>query len=132
MKRFKPEKIQGIRIRGIVTEIEKNKWFSFDIQPKNRDFREELKEIRPRFQKVENGKDKYFKPPFIRGAHVHLIYLNWESAKGLYKNPEDNLPYEILDVTGSSIYRKSITEKKENFFNRLEKSAIEKGLRNTD
>jgi len=129
MERIKPEKIKGIRIGGIITDIKENKWFTFDIKPKNRDFREELKEIRPRFQKIENKKDKYFKSPYFRGIPVHLIYLNWESAKGLYKNPENNLPYEILDVNGSSIYRQSITERKEDIFNRLEELAVEEGLK---
>ena len=132
MKRIKPEKIKGIRIGGVVTDVKENKWFTFDIKPKNRDFREELKGIRPKFQKIENGKNKYFKSPYFTGVHIHLIYLNWESAKGLYKNPKNNLPYEILDVNGSSIYRQSRTEKKEKIFKSLEELAIEEGLRNID
>jgi len=129
MKRMKPEKIKGIKIRGVVTEVKQDKWFTFDIKPKSRDLREELQEIRKRFHKVENGKEKYFKSPYFSGTHLHLIYLNWESAKGLYKDPKNNLPYEILDVNGSSIYRQSIVEKKENILNRLEELAIEEGLR---
>lgn len=128
MDRLKPERIAGIKLGGVVTETEKNKWFSFDFRPKNRDFREELKEVRPRFQKLENGDYKYFKQ-IIRGASINLIYLNWESAKGLYKNPENNLPYEVLDCHGSLVYRQSIIERKEEIFNRLEKAAIEEGLR---
>ena len=129
MRRTKPEKIKGIKIGGVVTEVKENKWFTFDIKPKSRDLREELKEIRKRFQKVENGKDKYFKSPYFTGTGLHLIYLNWESAKGLYKDPKNNLPYEILDVNGSSIYRQSTVERKENIFNRLEKIAVEEKLR---
>ena len=131
----KPERIRGIKIRGVISEVpdsKKDQWFTFDIRPKNRDLREELKELRPRIQKIENGKDKYFKKPF-KMARVHLIYLNWESAKGLYKNPVNNLPYEVLDESGSStIYRQSTIERKEDIFNKLEKAAIEEGLRNTN
>ncbi|MEK6833736.1 MAG: hypothetical protein AABY32_06865 [Nanoarchaeota archaeon] len=126
----KPEskKIMGIKIRGAVTDCEKNKWFIFDIRPKNRDFRDELKELRPRVQKVENGDYKYFKQTF-KGAIVHLIYLNWESAKGLYKDSNNNLPYEVLDMYGGLVYRQSRIERKEDIFNRLERIAKEKGLK---
>jgi hypothetical protein len=127
MDRIKPERIMGIKIRGFVTESERNKWFSFDIRPKNRDFRDDLKEVRPRFQKLENGDYKYFRP-ISKGAVIHLIYLNWASAKGLYKKPENNLPYEVLDVNGSLIYRQSIIERKEEILNNLEKAAIEEGI----
>ena len=132
MERIKPERRKGIKIGGVITEVKENKWFTFDIKPKNKDFSEELKGIRPRFQKIENGKEKYFKSPYFAGVHIHLIYLNWESAKGLYKDPKNNLPYEILDVNGSSIYRQSRVEKKEDIFNRLEKATIEERLRNTN
>jgi hypothetical protein len=128
MDRMKPDKIRGIKIGGEIADSRKNEWFAIDFKPRNRDLREELEELRPRFQKVENGKYKYFKSPF-RGSKVHLIYLNWESAKGLYKNPENNLPYEIFNSTGSLIYRQSIIEKKEEIFNNLEKLAVEEGLR---
>jgi len=125
-----PPEIKGIKIRGFVTEYEKGEWFSFDIRPKNRDFRKELEELRPRFQKIENGDDKYFRP-VLKNAIVHLIYLNWESAKGLYKkDPKNNLPYEVLDINGSLIYRQSIIERKEEIFNRLEKIAVEEGIKN--
>ncbi len=132
MKRIRSERIKGIKIGGVVTDVKKNKWFTFDIKTKNRDFREELQEIRPRSQKIENGKDKYFKSPYFTGTHIHLIYLNWESVKGFYKDLENNLPYEILDVNGSLIYRQSIIKRKEDLLNKLEKTAIEEGLRNID
>ncbi len=123
-----PEKITGIKIRGIITDYEKGKWFIFDIRPKNRDFRDELKELRPRVQKIENGDYKYFRPT-LNGAIVHLIYLNWESAKGLYKDSNNNLPYEVLDMYGGLIYRQSIVERKEEILNKLEKISIEEGLK---
>lgn len=132
MKRLKPEKITGIRIKGIITDSEEDKWFTFDFRPKNRDFREELRELRSRYQKIEKGKKedkRYFRQAF-RGARVHLIYLNWESAKGLYKNPKHNLPYEILSEDGrTTLYRQSINRRKEDIFNELEKAAIKEGLR---
>jgi hypothetical protein len=123
-----PLEIKGIKIRGAVTEIEKGKWFTFDIRPKNRDFRGELNEMRSRIQKIENGDYKYFKP-VLKNATIHLIYLNWESAKGLYKNSENNLPYEVLDIYGGLIYRQSIVERKEDILNNLERIAVEEGLR---
>jgi hypothetical protein len=125
------EKITGIKIRGIVADYEKGKWFTFDIRPKNRDFRKEVNELRPRVQKVENGDYKYFRP-VLKNSVVHLIYLNWESAKGLYKDSNNNLPYEILDMYGGLIYRQSICERKEEILNRLERTAIEEGIKNKD
>ncbi len=128
--RIKPERIRGIKIRGFILDFKKNEWFIIDIKPKSRDLREELKELRPRVQKIKNGKDKYFRPKQIFKENiVHLIYLNWESAKGLYKDEENNLPYEVLDINGYSIYRQSTIERKENILNRLEKTAIEEGLK---
>jgi hypothetical protein len=128
MQRVKPERIKGIKIKGVVRDSEKEKSFTFEFQPKNRDFREELEELRPRSQKIENGRHKYFRSAF-RGAKVHLIYLNWESAKGLYKNSENNLPYEVLSEDGNLLYRQSIIERKEDIFNNLEKAAIEEGIK---
>jgi len=132
----KKKKITGIKIRGIITEIsatKKDQWFIFDIRPKNRDFRDELKELRPRIQKIKDGKEKYFRSPYLKNTIVQLIYLNWESALGRYKNPENNLPYEVLDIYGNTtLYRQSRSEKKEDIFERLEKLAVEEGLRNTD
>ncbi len=128
MERIKPEKIPLIRIGGIITGAEGNKWFSFDFRPKNRDFRKELKKLRPRYQILKNEPFNSFKET-VKGAHVHLAYLTWESAKGLYKNPKYNLPYEVLDVNGSLIYRQSIKEQKGKIFERLEKAAIEEDLR---
>lgn len=127
----KPEskKIEGIKIGGIITEIEKDKWFIFDIRPKNRDFRKELNELRPRVQKIENGDYRYFKPS-IKNAIVNILYLNWESAKGLYKDKENNLPYEVVSRYGELIYRQSIVERKEEILNRLEKIAKEEGIKN--
>jgi hypothetical protein len=123
-----PPEIKGIKIRGIVTDIEKGKWFTFDIRPKNRDFREELKELRTRVQKIENGDYKYFRP-VSKNSMIHLIYLNWESAKGLYGDSKNNLPYEVLDMYGGLVYRQSIVERKEDILNNLERIAIEEGLR---
>lgn len=125
------EKIMGIKIRGFITDYKEGQWFTFDIQPKNRDFRDELRELRPRVQKIENGKYNFFKST-LKGATVHLIYLNWESAKGLYKNPSNNLPYEVLDINGSLIYRQSIIERKEDILNKLEMATIEGGLKSAN
>jgi hypothetical protein len=127
----KPQKskIEGVKINGIITEVEKGKWFIFDIVPKNRDFREELKEIRPRVQKIENEDYNFFRPPYTKNVPVNLLYLNWESAKGLYKNPCNNLPYEVVSKYGELIYRQSIIKRKEEILNGLEKLAIDEGLR---
>jgi hypothetical protein len=123
-----PPKILGFRVKGYILEYERNKWFTFDIRPKNRDKREELNKLRPRVQKLENKQDNYFKP-VLGNTAVYLLYLNQESANGLYKDPENNLPYEILDMNNIPIYRQSIIEGKEDIFNNLERIAVEEGLR---
>ncbi len=125
------KKIIGIKIRGNIIDSKKGEWFTCYINPKSRDLREELSKIRPRVQKIENKKDNYFRLTTIfKEEIVHLVYLNWESAKGLYKDPKNNLPYEVLDINGSlTIYRQSRSEEKEDIFNRLEKTAIEEGLK---
>ncbi len=128
MEKVKPKKIMGIKIKGVITESEKEKSFTFNFKPKNRDFREELQELRPRVQKIENNRNNYFRQAF-RGARIHLVYLNWESAKGKYKNPENNLPYEIFAEDGTPIYRQNTKTKKEEIFNNLEKTAIEEGIK---
>jgi len=123
-----PPEITGIKVGGIILDIEKNKWFTISRRYKSRE-PEELKEVKPRVQKIENEEYNYFKPT-VRNAYVNLTYLNLESAKGLYKNTENNLPYEIISQYGELIYRQSVKERKEDIFNRLEKLAIEEGLRN--
>jgi len=128
MKRVKPERIKGIKIKGVVRDSEKEKSFTFEFQPKNRDFREELEELRPRTQRIKDGKQNYFRPAF-KGARVHLIYLNWESAKGLYKDHKNNLPYEVLSENGSLLYRQSIIKRKEDILSGLEKTAMEEGIK---
>ncbi len=128
MVRLKPNKVEGIRIGGVILETKKD-WFTFEFRTKNQSFKDKLRELRPRVQKVENGKYKFFGQTFS-GVHVNLVYLNWESAEGRYKNPENNLPYQIFSQNGIRIYQQDTKETKENIFNRLEKTAIEEGLRN--
>jgi len=128
MHRLKPDKIKSIKVKGVVTEAYRNKWFKFEIKPKSRDLREELKKLKVREQKVENGDYKYFREVF-NGVGVFLSYLTWESLKGMYKDPKNNLPYEIWTEGGELVYRQSIIERKEEIFNKLEKTAIEEGLR---
>jgi hypothetical protein len=123
MKHQKSKGIKGIKIGGIITEIEKNS-FIFDFRTKNREYREEIKELRPRAQKIENGPQKYFDLPAIRMQRVHLIYLTLDSAEGKYENPENNLPYEILSENGSLIYRQSTVKRKEDILNDLEKATL--------
>ncbi len=128
MERLKPEKIKSIKVRGIVTEVYKDKWFKFKIIPKNKNLKEELKKLKIIEQKVENGDYKYFREVF-NGVGIFLSYLNLESLKGMYKDPKNNLPYEIWTEGGDLVYRHSIIERKEEIFNKLEKIAIEEGLR---
>jgi hypothetical protein len=123
-----PPEIQGIKIGGIILNIEKGKWFTIGRRYKSRET-EELKEGAQKVQKIEKKEDNFFNPT-IRNAYVNLLYLNLESAKGLYKNPKDNLPYEIISQYDELIYRQNIIERKEEIFNRLEKLAVEEGLRN--
>jgi hypothetical protein len=124
---YTPPEIYGIKVGGIILEIEKNKWFTIGRRYKSRES-EELKEVKPRVQKIEKEGYNFFNPS-IRNAYVNLLYLNLESAKGLYKNPKDNLPYEIISQYDELVYRQSIIERKEDIFNRLEKLAVEEGLR---
>ena len=128
MLRKKPERIEGIKIRGRVLECEGNKWFKCYIDPKSRDLREDLSKIRDRVQMIENEKDTEFRQSF-RGAMVHLVYLNWESAKGLYKDSKNNLPYEIINLNGRTIYRRDKSYTKEYLLNQLEELAVEEGLK---
>lgn len=125
-----PPEIQGIKIGGIILDIEKGKWFTVGRRYKSRES-EKTKGVKQGVQKIENGDYNSFNPT-VKNAYVNLLYLNLESAKGLYKNPENNLPYEILSQFGELIYRQSIKERKEDIFKRLEKLAIEEGLRNRE
>lgn len=122
-----PPEIQGIKIGGIILDIEKGKWFTVGRRYKSRE-QGELKEVKPKILRIENKKDNCFTPT-SRNAFVNMLYLNIESAKGLYKDPENNLPYEIRSQYGELVYRQSIIERKEEIFNRLEKLAVEEGLR---
>jgi hypothetical protein len=118
-----PPEIPRVTVGGIILDIEKGKWFIVGRRHKSRESKE-LKEVKPKIQKIENGEYNCFNPT-VR----NLIYLNLESAKGLYKNFEDNLPYEILSQFGELVYRRNIKDRKEDIFNRLEKLAVEEGLR---
>jgi hypothetical protein len=126
----KPTKVNIpiINVPGIITSIEKGKSFIVKRRYKSRES-EELKEIEPKIQKVENGKFRYFRPTIING-YVNMYYLNLESAKGLYKDPENNLPYEIMSQYGELVYRQNTLDDKEVIFKMLEKLAVEEGLRN--
>ena len=129
MERLKPYKIVGIKVGGVVDESYGGKGFSFMINPKNRDLRGVVRGLSgTKTYRIENGNDKYFME-ITKGASLNLIYLNEESMKGLYKDVENNLPYEILGRNYELLYRQSITEKKEAIYNRLEKAAIDEGLR---
>ncbi|MGY4884467.1 MAG: hypothetical protein ACP5NZ_02710 [Nanobdellota archaeon] len=122
-----PPEIQGIKVGGKILDIEKGKWFTVGRRYKSRE-QGELKEVKPRIIKIENGEYNSFSPT-SRNAYVNLLYLNLESAKGLYKDPENNLPYEIMSQYGELVYRQSVKETKKDIFNRLEKLAVEEGLR---
>ncbi len=124
MERVKPKRIKGIRVGGIITEIEKNSSFTFDFRTKNREFGKEIKELRERTQKVENNSQNYFIRPAVKTQRVHLIYLTQDSAEGKYKEPENNLPYEVLAENGTLIYRQSTIERKEDILSRLEQAAL--------
>lgn len=128
----KPAKINipRISVPGIILKIEKNKWFTVGRRYRSRES-EELKEVKLKSLRIEKGDDKKYNffSPTIVNAHVNLLYLNMESAKGLYKDPENNLPYEIVSQYGELIYRHNVKERKEDIFNRLEKLAVEEGLR---
>jgi hypothetical protein len=125
-----PPEIQGIKVGGIILDIEKGKWFTVGRRYKSRESKE-LKAIQPRVQKIEKGQYNYFTPT-VKNAFVNMLYLNQESANGLYKDPENNLPYEIVSQFGELVYRQNIKDRKEDIFNRLEKLAVVEGLRKKD
>lgn len=122
MIRLKPERFKGIKVSGIIVDFDKS-MLKFTIGSK----REELKI--PRVHTVENGDYVYFRQPAFRDFPVQIVYLNKESLLGLYKNSKMNEPYEICDRGMVPIYRQSIKEGKEEIYNRLERAAIEEGLR---
>lgn len=127
----KPQKsnkdIPRINVPGIIISIEKGKSFIVKRRYKSRESKE-LKEIKSQIKKIENKEYNYFSPTVVNG-YVNMYYLNLESANGLYKNSENNLPYEIISQYGELVYRQSIKEKKEEIFNHLEKLAVEERLR---
>lgn len=129
MVTHKPTKVNIplVNVPGIITSIEKGKSFIVKRRYRSRES-EELKGIESKIQKIENGRFRYFRPTIING-YVNMYYLNLESAKGLYKNPENNLPYEIMSQYGELVYRQNTLDDKEVIFNRLEKLAVEEGLR---
>lgn len=131
MDRLKPEVIPSIRIGGVIDEVVKNKYFTFRFRPKSRDLKCELEKNQPRYQILENKRHTCFDSAvLVKGMYVTLAYLTDESMKGLYKDPEMNLPYEVLSTAGGkTIYRQSIIDTKEEIYNRLEQAAIDEGLR---
>lgn len=131
INRLRPQKTEEFRVGGVVKEIdrEKKQWFTFEIQQKPRDIRRGLKELPQRIQKVENKDYNYFRTPPFQDLVIRAIYLTSESEEGLYKNPDNNLPYEIHSISGDLLYRQSIVETKKDISKRLEKIAIEEGLR---
>ncbi len=128
LKPYKPKKEEP-SIRGKIKSYKKGEWFSFEITPKERDSRKESLESNKKIQKVTNGNYKYFQDPSSKELVIRIIYLTKESIYGLYKDPENNLPYEIRSIGDTLLYRQSIVERKEDIFNRLEKLAVQEGLR---
>jgi hypothetical protein len=89
------------------------------------------KEIAPRIQSVSKTNLNMYSKPLFNHLSLNLFYLNEESLRGLYKNPNMNLPYEIRDSGHQLIYRQeALIRTKENVFSELEKAAIDEGLRN--
>lgn len=123
-----PKKFEEIRISGEVIDVKEKEWFSFETKLKQRELRNKGEQLRPRVQTIYKKEDNYFQNP-SKLTHIRAVYLNKESEQGLYKNPENNLPYEIWGQGDFLLYRQSIVEKKEDIFNRLEKLAVDEGLR---
>jgi len=122
-------KIEEKRIGGTVKDYKEGQWFSFEIDPKERNLKKGLKELIPRIEKVENEDYNYFRDPPFKEIIIRAVYLNEESKNGLYKDSKNNLPYEIWSIGRDLLYRQSIVERKKDIFNKLEKAAIEEGLR---
>lgn len=128
IKPYKP-KNEEPSIRGEIKNYKKDEWFSFEITPHERDPRKKSGKLTKRIQKVTKGEYTYFQSPKFKELAIRIVYLNKESAYGLYKDEENNLPYEIRSVGDTLLYRQSIIERKEDIFKRLEKIAVEEGLR---
>ena len=47
---------------------------------------------------------------------------------GLYKEPEKNLPYEILGINWGWLYRQNIKESKEKILKNLKQSELEEKI----
>jgi hypothetical protein len=125
--------IEEFKVSGAVKDYDREeggKWFIFETKPKSKGLKKGLEELKPRIQKVEKRAYNYFRIPSFQDLPIRAIYLNEESENGLYKDPENNLPYEIHSISGDLLYRQSTIETKKNIFNKLEKAAIEEGLRN--
>lgn len=125
-QRLKPERIEGHKITGRIVKSTKNE-LKFKIVLKNRELDSEFIS---RLQSVENTKYNFFQKPYFDNLPINLIYLNQESLRGMYKNPEMNLPYEILSSGNNLLYRQdALIRKKKDIFGELEKAAFEEGLR---
>lgn len=116
---------KGIRVGGIITEIEKNS-FTFDFRIRNRETKKVVEKMQPRTQKILDKKDNYFQLPTVSRQRVHLVYLTENSLEGKYENPEFNLPYQIFTENGYELYRQSTVDKKQDILNKLEKATLKK------
>lgn len=120
--RVKQVKIAGIKKNGRVLEFGQN-WFKVITHIKNENHEEER--IVTKLEKKENVD---FKPPTMENSQVNMIYLTIESLKNLYKNPDDNLPYEVINLRGYTIYRRNTNEKKSELIKKLEQSELKEIL----
>ena len=121
--RIRPKRILGIRKSGKIAKLEK-KEFTIKIPKKDSNLGFELLNFKDERYNLFDSRQ------LTENSQVYLFFLNPESAKGLYQDKENNLPYEIKNYQEKTIYRQSIIEKKEDIFNKLEKLATEEGLRN--
>lgn len=120
--RLKPNKIKGHKIRGWVLESDK-KGFMVKIEVRDEWDRRIITDSRIIKIKYKEGNLRSLQPP-MQHSYVGLIFLTRESLEGLYKEPENNLPYEIMGTNRFTLYRQSKTIGKEEIKEKLEKAVL--------
>ena len=122
-KKSRSGQTKGIPITAIVTNIEKDCYFT-KIKVKNRDKRPEAQGLEGKIVKIENRKTDSFESPLVPGQIIRLIYLTRKSLRGEYKDSELNIPYEVIDNRGRTIYRQYHKRPKQDILNKLENAEI--------
>lgn len=101
----------GIRVKGIITDIKEGHYY---VKLKGLE-----REVR-----IEKRKQDRYESPIVPMQRVSLIYLTRDSINGNYKDKEFNLPYEIIDNLGKTIYQQNWKTKKQKIYEDLQKAEL--------